>query len=263
MPAVLTVLALLGLAVGSFLNVLVYRLPVGQSVLAPASYCPCCGHPVRPWHNVPVLGWLMLRGRCADCRSPISPRYPAVELVTCGLFVALAIQLFRSDQRWALPGFLYFAAIAIALALIDLDTHRLPNTIVLPSYLVLGLALTLAAVFADSPAALVRALIGGMALYGLYFVVAWCYPRGMGFGDVKLAGLIGGVLGYLSFSALLVGACAGFLLGGLYATAALALRRAVLKTAVPYGPFMLLGAFVAIFASSPIAALYTTTAFGG
>src|SRR4029079_2232028 len=101
MPAVLTVLALLGLAVGSFLNVVVYRLPAGQSLLAPSSYCPCCGHPVRPWHNVPVLGWLMLRGRCADCRSPISPRYPVVELVTCGLFVALGIQLFRLHQRWA------------------------------------------------------------------------------------------------------------------------------------------------------------------
>lgn len=263
MPVVLTALALLGLAVGSFLNVVAYRLPAGQSLLAPGSHCPCCEHPVRPWHNVPVLGWLMLRGRCADCRSPISPRYLVVELATCGLFVALAIQLLRTHQRWALPGFLYFAAIAIALALIDLDTHRLPNAIVLPSYLVLGLALTLAAVLADSPAALVRALIGGMALYGLYFIVAWCYPKGMGFGDVKLAGLIGGVLGYLSFSALLVGAFAGFLLGGLYATAALTLRRADRKTAVPYGPFMLLGTFVAIFASSQIADLYTTTAFGG
>ncbi|HEU5268291.1 MAG TPA: prepilin peptidase, partial [Jatrophihabitans sp.] len=188
MPAVLTALALLGLAVGSFLNVLAYRLPAGQSLLVPASRCPCCEHPVRPWHNVPVFGWLLLRGRCADCRSPISPRYPVVELATCGLFVTLTYQLLRLHQGWAVPGFLYFAAIAIALALIDLDTHRLPNAIVLPSYLVLGLALTLAAVLADSPAALVRALIGGMGLYGLYFVLAWCYPKGMGFGDVKLAG---------------------------------------------------------------------------
>ena len=263
MPVVLAAVALLGLAVGSFLNVLIYRVPAGLSVLAPASHCPHCEHPVRPRHNVPVLGWLVLRGRCADCRSPISPRYPVVELVTCGLFLALAVQLFRLGQHWALPAFLYFAAIGIALALIDVDTHRLPNAIVLPSYLILGLALTLAAMLADSPQALVRALIGGMGLFCLYFVLAWCYPDGMGFGDVKLAGLIGGMLGYLSFAALLVGALAGFLLGGLYGVAALATRRAGLKTAVPYGPFMLLGAFVAIFASSPIADLYSTTVFGG
>lgn len=263
MPVVIAAAALLGLAVGSFLNVVIYRLPAGLSLATPASHCPRCEQPVRARHNVPVLGWLVLQGRCADCRSPISPRYPIVEAFTCASFVAVAIQLARLDERWALPAFLYFAAIGIALAMIDVDTHRLPNAIVLPSYLILGLALTLAAVLADTPAALVRALIGGMALFGLYFVMAWCYPSGMGFGDVKLAGLIGGMLGYLSFSALLVGAFAGFLLGSLYAMAALVSGRASLKTAVPYGPFMLLGAFVAIFASSPIASLYTSTVLGG
>src|SRR5512139_3374971 len=123
----------LGLAIGSFLNVVIHRVPRGESLLRPASHCPQCTAPVRPWHSVPVLGWLLLRGRCADCAAPISVRSPLVELGTAALFVAVGA---RFGWSATLPAWLYLAAIAVALALIDLDVLRLPDAIVLPSYLV-------------------------------------------------------------------------------------------------------------------------------
>ncbi len=131
---------LLGLLIGSFLNVVAYRVPRGESLVTPASHCPSCEHPIRPWHNVPVLGWLLLRGRCADCGTRISPRYPLVELGTGVAFAAVAARLLQLDLGSAVPAYLYFTAVGIALALIDLDCRRLPNALVLPSYPVLARA---------------------------------------------------------------------------------------------------------------------------
>src|SRR3712207_6512907 len=111
--------AVAGLAVGSFLNVVVWRVPRGESVVRPPSACPTCGHPVRPRDNVPVLSWLLLRGRCRDCGTRIAGRYPAVELATAALFALVAWHV----EPWAVPAFAYLAAIAVALALIDLETH--------------------------------------------------------------------------------------------------------------------------------------------
>src|SRR4051794_36713503 len=125
------IVALFGLAVGSFLNVVIHRVPRGESLIRPGSHCPQCGAAVRKRHNIPVLGWLLLRGRCADCRTPISARYPLVEAGTAALFVAVAA---RFGWSWQLPAYLYLAAVAVALAFIDLDVKRLPDTIVLPSY---------------------------------------------------------------------------------------------------------------------------------
>ncbi|HEY2042918.1 MAG TPA: prepilin peptidase [Jatrophihabitans sp.] len=262
MPIVIVAVALLGLAVGSFLNVVIYRVPSRQSLVTPASHCPSCQHPIRNRHNVPVFGWLLLRGRCADCRARISIRYPLVELITCLLFVAVALQLNHLHTLAALPAYLYFSAMGIALALIDFDVHRLPNSIVLPSYPILALALTLAAVFDDRPEALVRAGIGGMALFILYFSMAFAYPAGMGLGDVKLAGIVGAMTGYLSLSALLVGAFSAFLIGGLFGALAMASGRASRKAHIPFGPFMILGAFIALFAGSPLVHFYNSLAFG-
>jgi leader peptidase (prepilin peptidase)/N-methyltransferase len=259
-PVLIAAVALLGLAIGSFLNVVIYRLPRDLSLSRPPSACTSCGNPVRKRHNVPVLGWIMLRGRCADCGNPVSARYPLVELGTAVLFVAIAWHLARVHLLPALPAYLIFAAAAVALALIDIDVHRLPNGIVLPAYPVLGLGLTLAAALLDDPAALVRAAICGLALYALYLILRAVNPNGMGFGDVKLAGVIGGMLGFLSYQALFVGAFAGFLLGGLYGVACLALRLKSLKSRVPYGPFMLAGAFLAFFAADPLWHLYSNFA---
>jgi leader peptidase (prepilin peptidase)/N-methyltransferase len=143
--------------------------------------------------------------------------------------------------------FLYLAGVSIALALIDLDTHTLPNAIVLPSYLVgAGLLGAAGLLSADYPA-LLTAAFGGVALFGLYFLMALIYPGGMGLGDVKLAGLLGLYLGYLGWGPLVVGAFAAFLLGGLYALVLIALRKAGRKSGIPFGPWMLAGAWVGLF----------------
>jgi leader peptidase (prepilin peptidase) / N-methyltransferase len=248
--------AVLGLAVGSFLNVVIYRVPAGESVVSPASRCPSCGSEIHHRHNIPVLGWLILRGRCFVCQTAISPRYPVIEAVTAALFVVVTLRIAGLHLSPALPAYLYLAAAGLALAMIDLDHKRLPDKIVLPSYLVAAVLLTIASAAMHDWWALARAGIGAAALFAFYFAIAFAYPAGMGFGDVKLSGVIGGLLAYLSWSALFVGAFAGFLLGGVAGVALLAAGRGGRKTALPFGPFMIAGAFVAIFVAHPIANAY-------
>jgi leader peptidase (prepilin peptidase)/N-methyltransferase len=262
-PVLLAYVALLGLAVGSFGNVVVWRLPAGGSLLTPASRCPRCENPIRHRHNVPVLGWLVLRGKCADCREPISPRYPIVELATAAVFIALTVRLGQLDLLPALPAYLYIGAAGIVLALIDVDTHRLPNAIVLPSYAVLAVLLTAAAAWQQDWTGLERAVAGGVALYLFYFAIAFAYPAGMGFGDVKLSGLLGAVLAYLSWGALLVGAFAGFVLGSIVGIVVIAVGGGTRKTALPFGPFMICGALVGIFAGDALVGWYLRLTTGG
>jgi leader peptidase (prepilin peptidase)/N-methyltransferase len=249
----LALAACLGLVVGSFLNVVIHRVPRGESLLRPGSRCPACATAIKPWHNVPVLSWLALRGRCAHCRHAISARYPLVELGTALLFVAVAA---RFGPSAALPAYLYLAAVSVALALIDVDVQRLPNVIVLPSYLVGALLLLPAAVAGGDWRHAARGLAAMAALWALYFAIAFAYPGGMGFGDVKLAGLLGLYLGWLGWSSVLVGAFAGFLLGGLTGVALLLTRRAGRKSAIPFGPYMLAGAMLALFVAAPVATWY-------
>jgi leader peptidase (prepilin peptidase)/N-methyltransferase len=252
-PLLLCIVGLLGLAVGSFLNVVIHRVPLGESLVRPGSHCPDCGHEIRNRHNVPVLGWLLLRGRCADCRTPISVRYPLVEAGTAALFVAVAAKFGLS---WELPAYLYLAAVAIALAAIDLDVMRLPDKIVLPSYGVAPLLLVPAAIAEHSLHAATRGLIAAAVLYAFYWILA-VLPKGMGGGDVRLAPLLGLYLGWLGWSSVAVGAFAGFLLGGIVGAALMLARRANRKTRIPFGPYMLAGAFLAVFAAAPIAHWYT------
>jgi len=243
--ALLALVGLLGLAVGSFLNVVVWRLPRKQSLSRPASACPACGHPVRARDNVPVLSWLLLRGRCRDCREPISRRYPAVELTTAVLFVVFAAAIGGAgDRPWAVPAFLYLVAVSVALALIDMDTHTLPNRIVLPAYPASLVLLAVASAGAGDWAALVRAAAGSAILFLFYFALAMAYPRGMGFGDVKLAGVLGLYLGWLGWGPLVVGAFGAFVLGGVFSLILLAAGRVGRKSGIPFGPWMLAGAGV-------------------
>jgi leader peptidase (prepilin peptidase)/N-methyltransferase len=262
MSLLLAAIGLLGLAVGSFLNVVIARVPTGRSVVRPASACPSCGHAIRARHNVPVLSWLWLRGRCADCRAAISVRYPLVELATAGLFVAVTAELAATDRLALAPAFLYFAALGVALALIDLDVHRLPNGLVLPSYPVLAALLALAAGLQHDPSILLRAAIGAAALGAAYFALALAWPGGMGFGDVKLAGLVGAVLAALSFRVLVVGAAAAFLLGAVIGVAIVAAKRGNRRSAVPFGPFMVAGTLVALFFGTPLADTYGRLVLG-
>lgn len=240
----------LGLCVGSFLNVVAYRLPRGESVVRPPSACPHCGVEIRARHNVPVVGWLVLRGRCHTCTEPISARYPLVEAAT-GLLFAVAAWRFADDPA-VLSAYLCFAAVAVALALIDLDVRRLPNAIVLPAYPVLAVLL---AAGADVPA-LQRAATGALVLFAFFLVVAVAAPGAMGFGDVKLAGVVGGMTAYLSWGAFLVGALGAFVLGATAGVLLLAGGRAGRRTAVPFGPFMLLAAWASVLGASGLGELY-------
>jgi leader peptidase (prepilin peptidase) / N-methyltransferase len=253
MTPVLVLVGVLGLVVGSFLNVVIYRVPRGESLLRPSSHCVHCGAGVRPWQNLPVLSWLLLRGRCADCRARISPRYPLVELGTALLFVAITARFGLSP---ALPAFLYLAAITIALALIDLDVNRLPDRIVLPSYLIGGVLLVVAALIRQDWWPVGRGLVAMAVLGTCYYAIALIYKGGMGFGDVKLAGLLGLYLGWLGWNAVLVGTFAGFVLGGLVGVGLLIAHQANRRTPIPFGPFMLVGALLALFAATPIATWY-------
>jgi leader peptidase (prepilin peptidase)/N-methyltransferase len=250
-PLLLSIVGLLGLAVGSFLNVVIHRVPNDESLIRPGSHCPNCGHAIRNRHNVPVLGWLMLRGRCADCAAPISVRYPLVEALTAALFVAVAA---RFGLSWELPAYLYLAAVAIALAMIDLDKYRLPDAIVWPSYYVAVALLVPAALLTDQGAAIFRGFLAAGALWLLFLTIRLLGP--MGWGDIKLAPLLGFYLGWLGWGAVAVGAFAGFLLGGVVGIALMAVRLAKFKSRIPFGPYMLAGAFVAVFAAAPIADWY-------
>ena len=228
-----------GLLIGSFLNVVVYRVPAGRSIVSPPSACPGCGDRIRPIDNVPVLSWVALRGRCHACSERISVRYPLVEGGTGVLFSLVASW---SHDPWQLVAYCYFVAIAVSLALIDIDTHRLPNAIVLPSYVIGALLLAVASWSSGDWSALARAGIAAVVLFTIYFLMLVTYPAGMGFGDVKLAGVIGMYLGWLGWGAFIVGSFAAFLLGGAFAVVLVVTRRVARKSGIPFGPWMLLGA---------------------
>lgn len=266
-PVLLAFAALLGLVVGSFLNVVIARVPARRSLL-PASRCPRCEAPIRPRQNIPVLSWLLLRGRCARCSAPISLRYPLVELSGTALFALLAWGVLAGHfpgtahtpaATVVFAAYAWFAAAALALALIDLDTQRLPDAIVLPSIAVVAVLLSLAALLAGELEPLLRAALGGAVLFAFYWLLAFLRPGGMGGGDVKLAALVGLVLGWMGWGALIVGAFSAFLLGGLFGVALLLRHRAGRRTAIPFGPWMLLGAAVGITGGEQIAQGYLRT----
>lgn len=264
---VAVVIAALGLAIGSFLNVVAYRVPLGLSVITPASACPNCGHEISARDNVPILSWLVLRGKCRQCATPISPRYLVVEAITGAAFVAMALRflpdvLSATTRTAAVSGvltlvaFLYFAAISVALTAIDIDVHRLPNAIVLPSYVVGAVLLAAAALLGGDPVQLARAAAGAGILVVLYFVLAIIKPGGMGMGDVKLAGVLGLFLGSIGWGALAVGAMGAFVLGGIFGVVLILARRAGRGSGIPFGPWMFAGAWLGIFAGEPLASAY-------
>lgn len=237
--------ALLGLIVGSFLNVVAYRVPMGRSIVRPPSACPACGQAVRPRDNVPILSWLVLRGRCRDCGVAISARYPLVEAGTAMLFVAAVAVI---GAAWVLPAYWWFGAAGMALILTDLDHKRLPDRIVFPA-LGIGLVLLAAGSVADGAgwAPVLRGIGGAAAYAGFLFVIFLIAPRGgFGFGDVKLALVLGLFLAYQSWAVLWAGIMLAFFLGGMLAVLLLVTRRAGRKDAIPFGPSLIAAAFLAV-----------------
>jgi leader peptidase (prepilin peptidase)/N-methyltransferase len=264
---VTAIIGVFGLLIGSFLNVVIYRVPLKKSIVSPPSACGNCGHPIRWYDNIPLLSWALLRGRCRDCGSRISIRYPLVELGSALFFVVVAllfvppiVHATTLPMVWggvlALVAYLYLAAISVALALIDLDTRRLPNAIVMPAYLVGAVLLASSSVLAADFTSLLGAAVGCVALGLVYFLMAVISPGGMGFGDVKLAGALGLFLGWLGWGTLAVGAIMAFLLGGIFGVILILARRGGRKTAIPFGPWMLLGAWIGIVGGEPIWAGY-------
>jgi leader peptidase (prepilin peptidase) / N-methyltransferase len=252
--AVVLASALLGLLLGSFLNVVVHRVPRGESVASPPSACPRCGTRIAARDNVPVLSWLLLRGRCRSCRAPISPRYPLVEAGTAGLFAVVALRF--ADDLAVLPAYLYLAAVGLALALIDIDVKRLPNALTYPSYPVAVALLGLASLLGAESGSFLRALLGGVVALALYLALVLAYPAGMGLGDLKLSGVLGLYLGWLGWGVLALGLFLGFLLGGVFGVVLIALGRGGRKSKVPFGPFMIGGALLAVLVGQPLVDAY-------
>jgi leader peptidase (prepilin peptidase)/N-methyltransferase len=254
-----SLVGLLGLAIGSFLNVVIWRVPRGESVVSPPSHCPGCDAAISPRDNVPVVSWLVLRGRCRHCSCRISIRYPLVELLTAGLFVAAAARIgIHAD----LPAYLCLAAVGVALALIDLDVQRLPDVLTLPSYPALVALFAVAAGVDARGADFVRALLGMVVVFAFYAAVRFAYPAGMGMGDVKLSGIVGLTLGWLGWGPLVVGAFAAFLVGATVSIALVLLRDGGRKTRVPFGPFMLIGIVIGVGVGHPLAHAYLHTLHG-
>ena len=244
---------LVGLVVGSFLNVVVHRVPRKESVVKPRSRCPGCGNQLSPTDNIPVLSWLMLRGKCRSCGEPISARYPLIELLTAVLFATTAIRL---GANWALPAFLVVVAGLIAISAVDLERFIVPNRILYPTLFIAAPLLVLAAALEDDWAGVRTAAIGGVMAWGLLLVIHLISPRGMGFGDVRLAGLIGMTLGWLSVGHVLVGLFLGFLTASVVGVSLIFLKLKGRKDKVPFGPFLATGAYLAILFGDPIIAWY-------
>ncbi len=249
----------IGLAVGSFLNVVIYRVPLGLSIVRPGSACPGCHTPIATRDNIPVLSWLLLQGRCRVCHEPISGRYPLVEVLNLVVWLALAWWAWHSDGLvWLLPLLLVLGSAGIALFFIDLEHHRLPDAIVLPLYPVTVAGLVLAGAMSGRWA-VGSALVGGaiwlVVIGGLWLVTG---GRGMGFGDVKLAPVLGVTLGWVGVSAAAVGLLVAFGTGAVVGLALMAARRAGRKSALPFGPFLLIGAAVGLVAGEAIGSAYLT-----
>ena len=244
---VATFAGVLGAIIGSFLNVVAYRLPRHESLVSPASHCPSCGTPVRPYDNIPILSWLLLRGHCRSCSAPISPRYPLVEALTAALCVG-AVLVHQTAAGIALS--IALILIVVPASLIDLEHRIIPNRLTL-----LGAILALVLGTALDPAGEPERLIAGAAAGGFLLLAALAYPSGMGMGDVKLAGVMGLFLGRAVAPAVLIALLAGVLVGAMIVVRKGA--HAGRKTAVPFGPFLALGAIVAIYAGQPLIDLYT------
>jgi leader peptidase (prepilin peptidase)/N-methyltransferase len=244
--AAIVLAAVLGAVVGSFLNVVVYRLPRRESLLSPPSRCIACGTPVKPYDNVPVLSWLWLRGRCRACDAAISPRYPVVEAATAALSVGVVLD--RHSAVGIVLGLL-LVAVLVPAALIDLDHHLIPNRITAPAAL---LAVLLGSVL--DPSGEPERLIAGAAAGGLLLTAALLYPRGMGMGDVKLAAVIGLVLGRAVAPAIFAALIAGVVVGAVVLWRSSPGERR--HAGVPFGPFLAFGGLVGLYAGNAIVSAY-------
>ena len=242
--------ALFGLLIGSFLNVVAWRLPRGESLVKPRSKCPGCQTQLKAYDNIPVFSWLVLRGRCRGCGEKISARYPVVEAVTCALYVLVVAIKFDDLLQVALG--LAMVTFLVPIAVIDLDLKRIPNALTGPAAIV---AIALTAII--EPSRLPEQLIAGLAAGLFFFLPALIHQKGMGMGDVKLAGVLGLYLGRAVapglFFALILGVAVG---AAIIAMKGVSEGR---RVKVPFGPFMAVGALIAFFVGTGLVDSYTSS----
>jgi leader peptidase (prepilin peptidase)/N-methyltransferase len=245
---------LLGLAIGSFLNVVIWRVPRKESVVRPPSHCPQCETPIRPVDNVPVLSWLLLRGKCRHCGLPIPVRYPLVEASNGVLFAVVAV---RFGASWELPAYLVLTAALLAISIIDLEHFIVPDRITAPLTVSALALLGLAAIAEGNGWRFGRTLLGGVAFFAFLLLLNLLYPRGMGMGDVKLSFPLGLYLGWLGWGQIFLGGFLAFLLGAAVGVGLIATKIKTRKDVVPFGPFLAAGAMLTILWGDPILRWYT------
>ncbi len=246
---------LVGLTIGSFLNVVVHRVPAGLSVVRPGSACPACGHQLAAWENIPLVSWVLLGRRCHGCHQPISWRYPALEALTAALFVAAGARFGMSST---LPATAAFFAGLVALAAIDVDRLLLPNAVVYPTGIVTAVALLVAAAAGGQWHRLAVAAGCALGAFVAFYALHAVNPRWLGFGDVRLSAVIGLALGWLGVGYLLLGLLAANVAGIGVMVALSAAGRADRGTKLPYGAFLAFGAVVATFAGGAFSAALLT-----
>jgi len=249
-PFVVAVSGIAGLPVGSFLSVVVHRVPEGASIVTPGSSCPSCGQPIRPIDNIPVLSYALRRGRCRNCAARIPLRYPLLELVTAGLFCAVAA---RIGSLWELPALCVLVASLVALTAIDLERMRLPTAILYATALLGAPLLVLAAGELHAWSRLADAALAGAIATVAFLLLFLAKPGAIGLGDVRLSGLCGLFLGFLGLRIALVGFMVSFVVGGLIGVAALLARRADRRSRLPFGPFLAAGTILAVLFGADIA----------
>ena len=246
--------ALMGLAIGSFLNVVIYRVPKKMSIVSPRSACPSCGTFIAEKDNIPVVSWLLLRGRCRHCHASISPQYPLVELACAGLFAGLAARL---GYDWALPAYLVLFAGLLALSVIDVETLLLPRAIVWPLSIAVTALFVLAAAITGQWHDLLVGALSGAAWFAVFYAMNLASPRILGFGDVRLAPVLGLALGWLGWRYVLLGFFAANLIGAVIGIALIASKRISRQQQIPYGVFLAAGCAVAVFAGPELLRPFT------
>lgn len=242
--------SILGLLIGSFLNVVIARVPSGESIVRPPSRCPVCHTTLRNIDNIPVLSWVVLGRKCRTCRTPISAQYPAVEAGNAILFGLVAA---RVGAHADLPALLMATAGLVALSAIDLHTKRLPDRVVFPTLALTAAGLIVAALVEDRWGDLTRASVGAALGFAMFLLIHLVQPKGMGFGDVKFALLCGLVLGWFGLADMVLGLYGGFVLGAVIGVAVIATQRGGRKTAIAFGPFMAVGVLLQILLGHPLA----------
>lgn len=250
----IVICAVLGLAIGSFLNVVIYRVPRGESIVSPRSACPSCGAQILERDNVPVLSWLLLRGRCRHCHEPISAQYPFVELACAGLFAGTAA---RFGYNWALPAFLVLFAGLLALSVIDVERLILPKAIVWPHSVMVAALLLMAAAATGEWHNLLVGVVCGAAWFVVFYAMFAISPRLLGFGDVRLAPVLGLALGWLGWRYVLLGFFAANLIGAAIGIVLIASHRMTRRQQIPYGVFLAMGCAVAVFAGPELLRPFT------